>query len=522
MKKRVVNKLLAVVLGATMVIGMLGGCGGKKEESSSSETTTTTTTESTGTETTTTEGGENTTAASGEVVTINVTRATFNLASPDTDQVKKVEDAINAYIADKINVQIKLTDIGSGEFTDKANLSLQAGEINLLWTASWEQSIGTDDLYKADAAYDITAMVEASPLYDTMPAGIWEASKYDGKILYVPCYKESAEGYDLMVRSELIDQYGWDISTISSLKDIEPMLEQLKADGLKYPYLTQKTAMFYRWGIDDFDFFAQVSFIGVDRDTDEVVDVVTSDEYLEFCTLMGEWADKGYISEDDYTKVTTDTTTQTQDWGFSWWTDVPNNEEADSRYQQSVDMVKLTDNWAHSTTTLGSCFAVTANSSAAEAQACVDFLALLYTDQTLADMYTFGIEGEDFNYNADGTVTQASEKYHHSAWESCNVECLSLTDSEPSDKVDLYKAFNNGSKTSSAAGFRFNKAAVEAEYTACYNVYEEYGFILENGGYPASDVAGVIADYQAALDGAGYQTLLAEAQAQYEAWKASK
>ena len=36
---------------------------------------------------------------------------------------------------------------------------------------------------------------------------------------------------------------------------IEPMLADLEAEGLKYPYLSQKTAMFYRYYINDFDFF---------------------------------------------------------------------------------------------------------------------------------------------------------------------------------------------------------------------------------------------------------------------------
>ena len=56
-------------------------------------------------------------ASDSEPVTIKVTRACFNLTNPDSEQVKKVQDAINDYIKDKINVQIELTDIGSGEYT---------------------------------------------------------------------------------------------------------------------------------------------------------------------------------------------------------------------------------------------------------------------------------------------------------------------------------------------------------------------------------------------------------------------
>ena len=45
------------------------------------------------------------------------------------------------------------------------------------------------------------------------------------------------------------------------------MLEDAKSEGLKYPWLTQKTAMFYRFYINDFDFFtadATANWVAVD------------------------------------------------------------------------------------------------------------------------------------------------------------------------------------------------------------------------------------------------------------------
>ena len=115
--------------------------------------------------------------AEGDKVAINLYRCTFNLATPDSEQVKKVEDAINAYIADKIDVEIKLTDIGSGEYTEKANLALANNEINLLWTASWEAIIGTNDLVPKNAVYDITDLLPGTALYASMAEGQWEATK---------------------------------------------------------------------------------------------------------------------------------------------------------------------------------------------------------------------------------------------------------------------------------------------------------------------------------------------------------
>ena len=55
---------------------------------------------------------------------------------------------------------------------------------------------------------------------------------------------------------------------------------------------------------------------------------------------------------------------------------------------------------------------------------------------------------------------------------------------------------------------------------ACQNVFNEYGFALENGGYGVDQIEDTIAQYQAALDEAGYQDVLAAFQAQYDEWKA--
>ena len=468
-------------------------------------------------------------ASADDKVVINLFRCSFNV-NPDSAQVKKVEDAINAYIAEKgLNVEIKLTDISSGEYGDKVNLALANNEINLLWTASWEAVIGTNDLVPKNAVYDITDLLPGTALYTSMDEGQWSASSYNGRNYFVPVYKDNVEGYDFMFRKELVDKYNWDVTSVKKLADLEPMLADAKAEGLKYPYLTQKTAMFYRWYLDDFYFFtadANTNFFAISGETNEVIDTILTPQYAEFCKLMGDWAEKGYISEDDATKVTTDTTTQTKDWAISWWTDLPNNVEANSRYNQEVVMQPATKHWAHSTSNLGSCYCITANSTPEQAKAAIDFLGLLYTDSKLADIYTFGIEGEDFEYTQTADqkiphVTQHSDAYNHSMWESASATVVTPLDVEPDNKAEMYIDFNKA-EAAPGAGFRFDKTPVEAAYTACSNLFEQYGFALENGAVPADAVDAYIAEYQAALDAAGYQTVLAEFQNQYNTWKAAK
>lgn len=498
------EKALAIGL----VIAMLFATGCGKSQDSSTATDTTTTEAS---------GGK-----SG-VTTISLYRPCFNLATPDEKQVQAVQDAINTYIGDKIGVNVEIHEISSGEYPDKTNLAIASSEVDLFFTANWMQTIKTDDVVRQNAVYDITTLLSDSTLKSALPDWVWTASAFDGKNYFVPCYKESAEGYNLMFQTALVDKYGWDISAIKSLKDLEPILEDCKTEGLKYPFLTQKSPNFNRLYLDDYDFFSYDSFIAVDKASDEVVNTVLSPAYSEFVSLMGDWAVKGYVSMDDLTKTTADTTTQTQDWGVALWTDVPNNEEADTRYGQSVEMTRITKNWIMSNTTLGSCFAICANTTEEKAEAAVKFLGLLYTDTQLADLFTYGIEGVDYTREASGTITKTDAKlYDHSAWESTSVEIVSLVTGEPADKIELYKNFNDISVSSIAAGFRFDKTNVDAEYMACVQVFNEFGYALENGGFEPDAVPETIEAYQQALDDAGYQKILAEAQKQYNEWKKTR
>jgi putative aldouronate transport system substrate-binding protein len=235
---------------------------------------------------------------------------------------------------------------------------------------------------------------------------------------------------------------------------------------------------------------------------------------------MCHWADEGFVSEAEAMKETNDQTIQSKDWAVSWWTDIPNNAEADGRYGQACAFAPVTEHWAHTNSTLGSCYAVSSHCDEATAKACVEFLGWLFSDNTVASLYTYGIEGKDYDLDANGQVVKKGDMYNHSMWESTSALALdTLEAGEPVNKKDLYEAFNGSAIGSEAAGFLFDSAPVNDIITACNERYDEIGFALENGGFKESEVEAKIAELQAKLDASGYQDLLAEAQRQYNAWK---
>ena len=478
-------------------------------------------------------------ASAEGTVTIRLYRNNYQPEGPNEEGIKKVQDALNARLAELgSKVAVEIHEFADGEYADKVNNALIGKEADLIWTANWKNTIGTNELFASKGAYDLSALLPGTILWDSMPAWFWEAARYDGKDYYVPVYKEGAEGYMIKVLESNAAACGFDPAefvkdieaqpdTYARLKALEPYMDKAVEAGIKYPFVLAGTPMFYRFYLDKFDFVdnSLSSIIGADQKTNELINTLQTPEYLEYCKLMAEWGEKGYIDVDAEIGGTTSSgTTQTQDWLFNWWTAVPNNKESEGRDGgQAESFAKVTENWGRSTTTLGSCYAVSASVSEDVAKACVEFLGYLFTDKGVADLYTYGIEGEDYiledgkiNYNADGIT----KLYHHDAWCSTSVKALTLNVDEPDNKVEMYDTFNNAASGTVASGFRPDHSAVDAQYTALIGVIDEYGKSLELGAFGSADLEAKIAEYQAALDAAGYQEVLAEYQKQYNEWKA--
>lgn len=521
------KKVIALFLAASMTVACLAACGETADPTKGSEKETESAKPTEG------EDGEDATeGASGEVTNVVVYRTLYNRNAVDSDAVKNVENKINEYLASKgATCSVTIKEVHNSEYSDKANLALANGEMNILWTAHWWGTIGTNDIWRQNGAADITELVQGTPLWGSMPEGIWEAAKYAGRIYFIPVYKEAYEGYDIKTTKALADEFGWNFDDVLAKDNIydrlvalEPYLQDCVDKGLKYPWATSQ--FFYRWYLDYFDIFNSDSLIGVDRATNEIVTPIKTDLYAEYCKLQGEWYKKGFISEDVFSNSVPSGMNLTQDWGFQFWTCVPGGELAnsESRDQQAEVIVEgFTNKYIRKTT--GSCFTITASSSEAEVKAAIEFLGYLYTDEYVATLYTYGIEGVDYDLDANGRVVLNTDAlYSHSPWESAPFTVLPLLDSEPEDKIQDYLDKNNAAAVSCAAGFQMDLSDPElnAIYVACSALNEEYGKLLELGYWSGDEVDAKIAEYITALEAAGYNTFFDAIYQQYEDWKASK
>ncbi len=510
MKNKTIKKLLAAVLATTLVAGCFTACGnepannvGESKESVAAEAT---------------EKTEPVVEEPKEPV--EITYALYQSSTCVWDDAQAVQDAINDYIEPEIGVRIDITY--PNEFGADLTMALAAGEdIDLFWVSS--SKWGTE-LMTNDGAYDVTDIVKEYPdVYNLLPEAIWTASAYQGRNYYIPMPKESATGAGLIVATDFATKYNWDLSTVKELKDIEPMLKQLHDDGVDYPFMNH-TTRYIQQGLDDFAFIKSYAGVARNGDTTKIVSIYESDEYKEYIDLKYAWNQAGYINQAEVETLTSATRKELKnagEIGFDPFATVPDAKaNATGRNPYECEFVPLTENYIDTGCAFGSAYMINSGADEETVEACMKFINILFTDEKVANLLTYGIEGEHYEL-VDGKISLLADAKYKTAglWTVSAFNAPTLLVGESDNKEALYKEFNENGVLSCTAGFSFDESNVEAEIAACAAAEAEYKDLLEKGFYNPDEYRPIMVD---ALKKAGLDKIIAEMQTQYDAWLASK
>lgn len=150
----------------------------------------------------------------------------------------------------------------------------------------------------------------------------------------------------------------------------------------------------------------------------------------------------------------------------------------------------------------------------------------IYSNPDLSNILINGIEGENFLIDSErGVLTYpegvdaSNTTYSSVAWVWPN-ELITIP--WEVDGADIWKQteeFNNNAKLSKAFGFVWDNSDVLNEITACNNVTAKYKNALDCGSLnPEEAVPKMVQE----LKDAGIDTIIAEKQAQLDAWAAQQ
>ncbi|MDC7286781.1 ABC transporter substrate-binding protein [Blautia schinkii] len=475
----------------------------------------------------------------------------YMMNSPVNDQERIMEKA-NEIIEEKIGAHLNLIMVDGSSYAEKMNLMINSGDAwDLCFTASWGGLNFYENAQKGAYA-DLTELLPklAPETYSRVPEGLWDGVTVDDKIYASVNYQQwgAASRSGFKFRKDLADETGFDWASLKG----KPTLEILNATGdfigkalEAHPEMIGwETSANYslfansplHWDMEEVGDVATPGWIRYD-DPGTVINQFDTEEFMEFCKIMRDWYDKGYVRKDGATvkdtspdrKAAKFIAEQTTGWPDS--IDFEGNADAEKMSMCTADIapaVAVSNTRTVIKAGAGANAAVAVSSQSPNIEKAVELIELLNTDDELYMLITQGEEGTDYVYGEDGTSTLVDGKYNFNfnEWQLGQSYSPEFTrarydNNESGEKQkesqSIVFAADKEADVSPLSGFVFDPSPVKTQIANCSSVITEMVPALSSGSI---DPEKSVPEFIKRLEGAGVNDIIAEKQAQLDAWSA--
>lgn len=438
-----------------------------------------------------------------------------------------IQEAVNEIALSLANVKADLEFIPFGSYNQQMTLMLSGNEkLDIMLT------LGGDIATYANRSQ----ILGLNDLIDEYGQGLKEnlgdylnATRIEGEVYAVPTIRDFCRGGGFNLRTDLLEKYEIDLSAIKSLEDMTPVFEKIKngeGEDFTLLILNSQDSSFLDW------------YIPVDRLTDgngvlldrgqgspEVVLYEESQVYSDMVNLFHDWYEAGYVQKDIVTSQETNASLLRAGIGFGSFSNCKPGTVENNERSSGVDLtnIQILPYGASTSDVNNICWAIAQNSEVPAAA--MKFMNLMYTNEEIETIMTWGIEGTHYVMNDEGFATYPEGVTAENSGYTLNLSWLMgnqfLTphwEGERADLWDLQKAANDSAIKSQALGFNFDNSNVKSEVAACEAVRSEYKMQIETG---AGDVPELLPKYIEALKAAGIEKIIAEKQAQLDTWMAA-
>jgi putative aldouronate transport system substrate-binding protein len=509
------KKVLCVMMSILIVLAMtLTGCKSKSETTDNSSPAVTESAKA-----------EVTVAPVGPDNSEEVTLTYYYAGDPQVD-VSKVEEAMSNILKEKINAKIKLVAIPFGEYDNKLKLMVNSGEeFDLCFTSSWMFDYLSNSTNGAFVDLSELLPLYAPGLWSSLKTEWWDAAKVNGKIYASINQQIFAQQSGFWFNKEYIDKYDPDFASINTFTKFKDYMINVISNEPK-----EKTT-FMTWSADwvtNMKYANSWENVGgsnapgciIATDAKPVVfNEYDTPEYKEVIECGKEMQDAGVIRKDILTAATYD---RSQMFG------------AASFIQPGIEAIIKNDYIQNevAVSTIGSPLITTNNltatmtavsSTSKNPERAVQFLELINTDIELYNLLCHGIEGVHYTLDADGYYTTVTNTQYNPSEDwmfGCVYNSIPAAGTDP-EKNAKTQELNNSAVTSVLMGFVFNDEKVKTEEANCAAVITEYMPVFAAGLY-GDDTDAKYTKFLQALKDAGVDTLIAEKQAQVDAFLANK
>ena len=446
----------------------------------------------------------------------------YYIGTPQADE-DLVNQKVNEYIEPLIGATVDINCLNWGEYESKMQTIISSGEnydicFSTNWTNNYKQNISINAFMPLNDLIEN----EAPKIKEVLGEDFLYATAQNGTLYTLPCNKEKAHSFGLLLRNDLIEKYDMDISGIKTLADMEPLFQIIKDnESSVYPL--------GNWGSGDNLFMlldwdrpvgsmVPVSF----DDAGNIVNMLEQERTTEMFRLARRFYEKGYVQADSasLSEFVADEAA-----GIVFATPKSLKPGKDIEYASTTPgyewtQIELTKPVMSNGETDGSMMAISVGSKHPEKA--IKFLELLYTDKYLVNLMVYGVEDVHYSKVEDNVIRVVENTTYNSGlgWVFGNQFLNYLTELEAADKWDQFLAFNANAMPAPNLGFSFNPENVSNEISACLNAWDQYLPALSSGA--GEDTDAYLQKAREAFEAAGVNTIIAEMNAQYSTWMAAQ
>lgn len=452
----------------------------------------------------------------------------YYIGSPQADQEAVYEKA-NEIISEKINATVKFQVIDWGSYDDKLNLMINAGEaFDLCFTANWSNNYLQNVQKEAFLPLNDLLATYAPTLKTMVPDKFWDATKVNGEVYGLINYQISTMTNSVAINKALADKYEFDTTTIEEYKDIEPFLAAVAEGETDVTALGNYAAAGSIWGMhlaaNGFDEIAGRNIPGVVSINDDslvVLNQFESPEFVEYATLHREFYEKGYIRQDAITLNDMTPEVQAGKVGAQVQGNYAPGADIDyaAKYGFEAYVIPISDPVLYTSSITATMQGISVTSENPERA--MMLMELVNTDAELYNLLSFGIEGTHYERVDDTFIKPIQDSGYspNTKWLFGSTGNAYLLEGSQADVWEKTVEMNESGIPSPLLGFAFNAEPVNSQIAQCNSVVDEFIAAIDTGSLAVEDL---LPQFQEKLKNAGADDIIAEMQAQVDAWVATK
>ena len=532
MKKRFISLMMVCIL----LMGCMAGCGNDKNQTATAGNASET--GSAAAQTTAPKVTEM--SKNGEYPVVTMAYVNFTGAPNGLDRIEKL---MSAYTEEKLGISLDLMVFDTANYAQQLQLMLTSGEkLDIYNALILGYSACVNNGYTLNLEENDLLQTYGSGILETMNEAYIEGCRINGVLYGLPQQREYASGVlGVIIPNQYLDTIGYDYAAAESkqdpgllmsedilytdmetINDIFAKLHEAYPD--KYVFGPQQV-LSHAIEVDNVggDYFGVLFDDAADLTLENFYE---SQEFYDYCKMVYDWNQAGYISKDALTDTTAVATQVMAGQTMAFISSTKPGFKTAEVLQLGMECTVFQAGGFYAASSSPASMPWCINSSTENPAAAMQILNALYTDAYLSNLLIWGEENVDYVVQEDGKINypeglDASTVDYYSGvnWELPNQFIAHVWHTDSSDIWEQYQRLNSEAVQSPAMGFNFDNSSVSTEYAALTNLWSEYSKQLMYG-FLDPDIG--IPELVEKMEAAGLQKYMDEKQKQLNEWSKNR